>query len=595
MNNFTKRCVAAFASLAMAGTLCAAGAVTVSGVAWASKPGPQQGSQPKGGKTGVDTPSQDAKPGKAPWELGNDASTTTGSITIYKWEDEVDSTTKKQLKKTPVKDAGFTVKKVTKLNTSDTVNLDLTKYDDWVKVANKIDDLNKGKTTGITTEDVTNGTKSTDDNGVAKFKSLGIGLYQVTESTVPKNHSAAESKPFYMTIPRIEKDEKTNAVVYNYAPYADPKNKDLSNSVKKTADTSKTVGAGDKISYTISAELDKMKAADADATALTADDFKGYSVVDLAPAKAFVYPTDKTSNKVTADSIAKVVTKVQLGTGEAPADGDTTLPTTDYNVVKDANQIAATTTDVARDKITISFTNDGKTALATAANKNAGKVVKVFVTLEFTLAGSDVLGNGTVINKGGLIPSHEGKTPDVVEGKKYEEVKFSKFTIQKLSAKDKKPITAATAKFKLFADETSANTCSDAIAGNKTGDDLTNACSAASTNFGEQETNNTDAKTAEYSVVRGKTYYVVETAAPTGYIRNPKAVAVKVEDTDKTKNFEFLDVPDDSNGSWLSLLPKTGADGVIIFAVIGMCFVGSGFFVYMRRRKKEEEQAKLRA
>ena len=34
MNNFTKRCVAAFASLTMAGTLCAAGAVTVSSVAW---------------------------------------------------------------------------------------------------------------------------------------------------------------------------------------------------------------------------------------------------------------------------------------------------------------------------------------------------------------------------------------------------------------------------------------------------------------------------------------------------------------------------------------------------------------------------------
>lgn len=592
MNNFTKRCVAAFASLAMAGTLCAAGAVTVSGVAWAGKPGIQQGGQPKGGKTGVDTPSQDAKPGKAPWELTADEKTsTTGSITIYKWEDEV-GTDKKQLKKTPVEGAGFTVKKVTKLNTSDTVNLDLTKYADWVKVANKIDDLNKNKIT-VATEAVTNGTKSTDAKGVAKFESLGIGLYQVTESTIPKNHSAAESKPFYMTIPRIEKDEKTNAVVYNYAPYADPKNKDLSNSVKKTADTSKTVGAGDKISYTISAELDKMKAADADATALTADDFKGYSVVDLAPAKAFVYPTDKTSNKVTADSIAKVVTKVQLGTGEAPVNTDKTLTAnTDYTVSVPEEFTDTTDNNTKRDKITISFTNDGKTALAKAANDNAGKVVRVFVTLEFTLAGSDVLGNSTVANKGGLIPSHTTGDPDVVEGKVYKEVKFSKFTIQKLSAKDKKPITTGSAKFKLFATQDDANKCSKAITSNQNVDA---ACSAASTNFGEKETNNTDAKTAEYSVVRGKKYYVVETVAPTGYIRNPDAVEVEVKDTDATKNFEFQDVPDDSKGSWLSLLPKTGAAGVIIFAVIGMCFVGSGFFVYMRRRKKEEEQAKLRA
>ena len=572
MNNFTKRCVAAFASLAMAGTLCAAGAVTVSSVAWGVD-------QTQGGKTGVDTPSQDAVPGKAPWELTAEEKTSkTGSITIYKWEDEVGAD-KKQKKSTPVKDAGFTVKKVTKLNTSDTENLDLTKYADWVKVANKIDELNKNKIT-VQTEAVTDGTKSTDANGVAKFESLGIGLYQVTESTIPKNHSAAESKPFYMTIPRIEKDSD-GKVVYNYAPYADPKNKDLSDSVKKTADTSKTVGAGDKISYTISAELDKMKETGADD--LKADAFNGYSVVDLAPANAFVYPTD----------IASVVTKVQLGTGEAPVNSDTTLPTTDYNVAKDANQIAATSTDVARDKIVVSFNDDGKAALAKAANDNAGKVVRVFVTLEFTLAGSDVLGNNTVINKGGLIPSHSTGNPDVVTGKKYKEVNFSKFTIQKLSAKDKSKVTGA--KFKLFADETSANTCSQAITDGKKDNDLDTACSAASTNFGEQEAKGTEAKTAEYSVVRGKTYYVVETAAPTGYIRNPKAVAVKVEDTDKTKNFEFLDVPDDSNGSWLSLLPKTGAAGVIVFAVIGMCFVGSGFFVYMRRRKKEEEQAKLRA
>lgn len=585
MNNFTKRCVAAFASLAMAGTLCAAGAVTVSSVAWASKPGPQQGSQPKGGKTGVDTPSQDAVPGKAPWELTAEEKTSkTGSITIYKWEDEVGAD-KKQKKSTPVKDAGFTVKKVTKLNTSDTENLDLTKYADWVKVANKIDELNKNKIT-VQTEAVTDGTKSTDANGVAKFESLGIGLYQVTESTIPKNHSAAESKPFYMTIPRIEKDDKGN-VVYNYAPYADPKNKDLSNSVKKTADTSKTVGAGDKISYTISADLDKMKekAETGKTTAdLSDDDFKGYSVVDLAPANAFT----------TYD--ASVVTKVTVGTDDTNK-ANTELKnegSTKYYEVGTVTDVAAVTSgnnqDVARKKIPITFTEEGRKKLAEAANNKPGEVVKVFVTLEFTLADSTTLGNSTVANKGGLIPSHTTGNPDVVTGKKYEEVKFSKFTIQKLSAKDNSKVAGA--KFKLFADKTNADNCSKAITSNQNVD---TACSAYSTNFGEKDAKGTDAKTDEYSVVRGKKYYVVETVAPTGYIRNPDAVEVEVGDNDDIKNFEFKDVPDDSKGSWLSLLPKTGAAGVIIFAVIGMCFVGSGFFVYMRRRKKEEEQAKLRA
>lgn len=581
MNNFTKRCVAAFASLAMAGTLCAAGAVTVSGVAWAGKPGIQQGGQSQGGVTGLGNPSQPVQKGDAPWELNDTDKAKTYSLTIFKWKYEVDSTTKKQKKSTPVPGAEFTVKKVTKLNASDKEDLDLTKYADWVKVANNIDGLNKGTATGITTETVTGSPKNTNDNGVAKFD-LGIGLYQVTESNPPKGFSAAESKPFYMTIPRIEKDSD-GKVVYNYAPYADPKNKDLSDSVKKTADTSKTVGAGDKISYTISAELDKMKeTAEAGQTTanLTATDFNGYSVVDLAPANAFVYPTN----------IADVVTKVQLGTGEAPVNTDKTLTAnTDYTVAKAKDQIAATSTDVARDKIIISFTKTGSEALATAANNNAGNVVKVFVTLEFTLADSNTLGSNTVINKGGLIPSHEGKIPDVVEGKKYKEVKFSKFKIKKVSSTDQSPLEGG--KFVIFANKTDAQACATAV---KTNTDVDSKCGKNSPRsaFGEKTSAKTSGLTEEYSVKRDEDFYIVETAAPDGYIRNPDVVTTKATGDDVT--FPFQNLPTKDKGFWFNL-PKTGAAGVILFALAGACFVGSGFFVYMRRRKKEEEQAKLRA
>ena len=584
MNNFTKRCVAAFASLAMAGTLCAAGAVTVSSVAWASKPGPRQGSQPKGGKTGFDTPSQDAVLKSAPWELTSEEKNATYSLTIFKWKDELDKSGK-QKKSTPVPGASFTVKKVTKIGSG---TIDLTKYADWVKVANQMDKLNKNTAT-VTTEAVTGSPKDTDASGVAKFD-LGIGLYQVTESNPPKGFSAAESKPFYMTIPRIEKDSDGN-VVYNYAPYADPKNKDLSNSVKKTADTSKTVGAGDKISYTISAELDKMKAADADATALTADDFKGYSVVDLAPANAFVYPTDDTSHKVTDTSIAKVVTKVQLGTGEAPVNTDKTLTAnTDYTVSVPEEFTDTTDNNTKRDKITISFTNDGKTALAAAANNNAGNVVKVFVTLEFTLADSTTLGNSTVINKGGLIPSHTTGNPDVVEGKKYKEVKFSKFKIKKVSSTDQSALEGG--KFVIFANKNDAQACATEL--NKANGDVANKCGEKSPRsaFGEKSSAKTTGLTEEYSVKRDEDFYIVEIAAPDGYIRNPDVVTAKATVDDA--EFTFQNLPTKDKGFWFNL-PNTGADGVIIFAVIGMCFVGSGFFVYMRRRKKEEEQAKLRA
>lgn len=559
MNNFTKRCVAAFASLTMAGTLCAAGAVTVSSVAWGEE------DSATAGVTGVDNNSQAAVYKDAPWKLSETDQKANYSLTVYKWENEVDSTSKKQKKSTPVSGAEFTVKKVTKIDNAD---IDLTKYSDWVKVANKIDTLNKREKNpaGITFE-TGNGTKvETKAKGVAKFD-LGIGLYKVTETKVPKGYSASESKPFYITIPSIEKDG--NETKFNYAPFADPKNKNLKKCVKKTADTSETIGAGDTIKYTISAELDKMK--EAGAADLTAADFNGYSVVDLAPAKAFT----------TYD--ASVVTKVQLGTGEKPVANDNTLDATDYTVTPDAQATGD------EHKITISFTPAGTQKLVTAANDNAGKVVRVFVTLEFTLTSKSADLGTSVTNKGGLIPSHDDGTPDVVTGEDNEKVEFSKFKITKVSATEPKT-KLPNAKFKLFADKTKAEECSKAITSNQNVD---TACAAASKGFGEKPTGTTG-ETEEYSLVykQGRKLYLVETAAPTGYIRNPDAVEVPVSQT--TTNVTFQNLPNKEKGFWFNL-PKTGAAGVILFALAGVCFVGAGFVVYIHRRKKEEEQAKLRA
>ena len=585
MNNFTKRCVAAFASLAMAGTLCAAGAVTVSSVAWAGKPGVNQGGgQSQGGVTGLNNPSQAQVLDEAPWKLDDTKKNKTYSLTIFKWEDEVENSKKKS---TPVSGAEFTVKKVTQIDGKD---IDLTKYADWVKVANKIDGFNKGTATGITTETGNGTTVSTDATqtkaaGVAKFDNLKIGLYQVTESKTPKGYSASESKPFYMTIPRIEKDSD-GKVVYNYAPFADPKNKNLEKIIKKEVNTEGAIGAGDEVKYTITSELTKMKGTETGATDLTATDFENYSIFDLAPANYFTYPTD----------ISSVVKKIQLGVGTKAEAGDTELtPTTDYTVVKDANQIAAAGGDVARDKITISFTPTGQGKLAKAANDNVGKVVKVFVDLAFTLSDSAKIQSNTVENKAAFSSLSGGSQ---IVGVKTAKVDFVKFSIKKVSAKDNATVLPG-AKFKMFATQEAAETCSKAITAGTGVDD---ACKSANTNFGEKETaESTDSNagtekgvTPSYSVIKDKTFFILETAAPKGYIRNPDPVKVeKISSANATLTFQ--DVPDDSDHAWLSLLPKTGAAGVILFALAGVCFVGAGFMVYIHRRKKEEEQAKLRA
>ena len=140
-------------------------------------------------------------------------------------------------------------------------------------------------------------------------------MYQVQETKAPAGYSAAETRPFYMTLPMIQQvtTGSKKETKYNYAPFVDPKNVDITDSVKKTKDTTKTVGAGDNISYTITADLDKVKAK-TDDPAITADDFKGYSVFDLAPDKYFASYDD-------------VVKKVKVGGITDPL-----TPNTDYTV-----------------------------------------------------------------------------------------------------------------------------------------------------------------------------------------------------------------------------------------------------------------------
>ena len=562
MNKFTKQCVAAVASLAMAGTLCVAGAVVAGSSAWAA---PSVDTTVTKGATGLNADSQAGTYDKAPWL---DNAPKSGTITVYKWKSETDGTGN-QLKKTAVKDAEFTIKKVKSVNSKD---LDLTKYDSWVEIAKAADSLNKNTANVVVTDDSFADNKgklsgSTNDNGVLRFKDLPLGLYQVQETKAPKGYSAAETRPFYMTLPMIQQVKQETK--YNYAPFVDPKNVDISDSVQKTKDTKKTVGAGDEISYTITADLDKVKAKDTDPNRV-ADEFKGYSVFDLAPANYFE----------SYDNVAKTVKA-----------GSTTLtPMTDYLV-------SAAEAKDGKKKIEITFTDKGREALATAANGSVGKAAKVTVDLTFKLAKTATLSTNSVTNEGGMVPSHDtGTTPSEVKTKTNPKVDFATFQIKKVSSKDNSALPGA--KFMLFANKDEATACTNAIKEGKTSTELDKVCKAkASVGFGEKETSSEEGAdkkglTEAYSVKRGEDFYAVETVAPAGYIRNPDVKTINVEEKDSTKVFPVENLPASGNDgkSWLFNLPKTGAAGVIIFALAGVCLVAVGMFIFLRNRKKEEEQ-----
>ncbi len=597
MNKFTKQCVAAMASLAMAGTLCVAGAVVAGSSAWAtpSVVGGDDDTTLTKGQIGVAVDSGTANYKTAPW---NTSAPTSGSITIYKWKNETD-TKGAQKKATPVAGAGFTLKKVKSIGGTE---LKLNEYTSWSTITKNVEKLNAG---AISTADeqgklkvayddtFTLGEGKTNKNGVVQFKDLPLGLYQVQETTVPSGYSAADGgKAFYMTLPSIEKvttfagGQSKTETKYNYAPFVDPKNTDQSGIVTKSQDLTHTVGAGDTIEYTIKAKLDKSKAA-TNYPDVKPDEFQGYTIFDLAPADYF----DKYENSV--------VDEVKVGeTDLKAAQGKT------YYTVGAATDVAAPAdkSDVARKKISITFTDDGRAKLAEEVNKaaNVGKAVYVTVHFKFKLKDSAALKTDKVTNKASVIPSHvPGTNVPEIPADTPPSTDFATFKIKKVSSKDKTALGGA--KFRLFAVQADATACTNAIKAGTTGEDLDKVCKDKSSDgFGEKTTASetkenvsTLGETEAYSVKRGTAFYVVETEAPAGYIRNPDVHSVTVEaaKTEYTLPVENVPGPGLEGGkSWLFNLPKTGAAGVIIFALAGVCLVCFGIFVFMRNRKKDEEQ-----
>ncbi|WP_421775790.1 SpaH/EbpB family LPXTG-anchored major pilin [Gardnerella sp. KA00288] len=608
MNKFTKQCVAAVASLAMAGTLCVAGAVVAGSSAWAT-PSVVGGTDTTLGKgtTGVDNPSKDSAQdyGKAPWNLGDQAATKTGSITIYKWKSETGEGNK-QKKETPVKGAGFTIKKVKSIGST---TLDLTKYSDWSEIAKNVKQLNNGEinATGADSKlkvefDTLTLNGDTNANGVVQFKDLPLGLYQVQETKVPAGYSASDGgKAFYMTLPMIEKvtTGQTTETKYNYAPFVDPKNTDQSGIVTKSQDLTHTVGAGDTIEYTIKAKLDKSKA-DTKSENVNPDELKGYTIFDLAPSDYFTAYDHKVITEMTVGDTENQGT-VTKGT---PLEYKDDAAQSDYTVDNSTTIPAVTEQgkeDVARTKIKIEFTDSGRKKLAAKVNdaSNVGKTVYVTVHFKFTLADSTKLKTGKVTNKASVIPSHvPGSSASEIPADTPPSTDFATFKIKKVSSQDENTALGG-AKFRLFAVKTEAQACTDAIKAGTNGTELDKVCkNKSSVGFDEKttadktENGKTLGETDGYSVKRGTEFYVVETAAPAGYIRNPDVQNVTVETGETTKTITVKNIPDSGNGGkgWLFNLPKTGAAGVVIFALAGVCLVCFGIFVFMRNRKKDEEQ-----
>ncbi len=563
MNKFTKQCVAAVASLAMAGTLCVAGAVVANNVAFAS-----------GGAQTTPEP--------APWDTS--AAQKTGTIKITKYKDEGTNQ-----KNTKIKGATFKISKVT---TIDNESVTLTTKDGWVNLAKKVKALNgeTGTTApNVATTDITGGTKQTDQNGEATFSGLAIGLYKVEEVAAAPDYSN-DVAPFYMTVPQITRTGNNTNNTYTYDITVDPKNAYIKDNVTKTADTTKMVGAGDEITYTISAKLNKTKSTNG--KDLTKDDLQDFTIYDDVLTNAY-----ETVN-------SSIVTEVKIK-GE-----QTAMSATDDYSVSEEDGTANNGIGADRKRIKVTFKtvdNKGINKIVTKANALDTTPVEILVTVKLKLKSdlSSFIGSDKKLeNKSGFIPGHSPNiTPKPTPGGSAK-TEFRKFHIFKYDGtKDK---TAADAKlkgaqFKAFADKTEAEKCAK-------DPDGANNCSAALKGFADAAAGTTpgdngtitttgkDGKTTDYVAKVTDTnskIYLVEVKAPEGYTRSEQAYEVNLESKASTANdavleYEVPNVPDNKGDFWFHL-PKTGAAGVTIFAIAGMGLVGIGIFVFMRNRKKDEE------
>ncbi|RDW97214.1 LPXTG-motif protein cell wall anchor domain protein [Gardnerella vaginalis] len=577
MNKLTRKCVAAVASLAMAGTLCVAGAVTMASVAWGvPKPGPVQ-----------------APADNSPWGKKQDK---TGTLTInkFKYADAVDG--EGHHKGEALNGATFTLKKVTKIGG---VDLDYTKFETWSKIAGIVGALNRGdEASANLTFDNSNPT-STVSNNTTTFENLPEGLYKVVE-TPPAGYGAADMTEFYITMPLIEPANKTNP--YNWNPTINPKNKDISKTFTKKLDDGKdhnSVLAKDKtLYYTISASVNRTKSG-----TLSADDLNGFAVFDDFPTAAFASPTDASS----------AVESVKIGDGD-----DAGLTATDdytVSIVKTSSEEGGKNLESTRNRILVKFTDAGLKKIADKLNGiTNGQDPKVNVAIKLDL--SDTYQNGNaptdttsteqngkneVVNKSGYFQASPKGTPNpdpIVSGDDdggTSKVKYGWFDVFKYDAADegKKDRTGLPgAEFRLFNTEEKANACAEKLVDASKDADNIAECSAASSTFkGEEATTQetTGKLKAAVKVQAGTNIYLVEVKAPEGYIRLPEVKAVNVEEG-KLKIVDFSNTKKNTFGTWFNL-PATGATGVIIFALAGMGLIAASVFLYMRNRK-EEEQAK---
>jgi fimbrial isopeptide formation D2 family protein len=365
---------------------------------------------------------------------------------------------------------------------------------------------------------------TSDAAGLASASGLPLGVYLVTETSYPAG--TTPGAPFLVTVPMTDPDDR-NAWMYTINVY--PKNSVIGGG-SKTVDESNAHKVGDTVTWTIRGDIPLVDVLD------------GYRIVDPLDAR-----------------LTYVDTAVSLTNGTALVED------TDYT-------LTATGTPT---KVTVDFTAAGRAKLV--ANKSAQVQVVIRTTINAV---------GEIVNEAIVYPNEASF--DIEPGEPggpivtpESEVKYGNVTIEKVNAADNTAkLEGAT--FQVYLTEADATAGTNPISIKGTSSWTTDSAGLL-TISGLRQSDWYNGQTVAPGDTGFQYYWIVETAAPTGFELLAAPVRVTVGAVDTVIDFTVENSP--SNGGFT--LPFTGStiDAGLIYGAGAAILLGAAILVIRQRRK----------
>ena len=369
-------------------------------------------------------------------------------------------------------------------------------------------------------------TATVGEGGTATFANLAMGEYFIRPSSTTSVYQLMLQK----IEPKVEEDSEGNPHYVIEDVTFTAKKEEVT--ITKTADKT-SVTKNEKVAYTVAVDIPTYSAEATDKT---------------------IYVSDLLPDGLTIDT-ASINVKI---------DGADVNPTA-YNLDTTATKDYTFKLSVSTQQYTNSWTNQGgnKLVITYTATLNNDNTTEVNV-IETNTATFDYSFYPYVEN------SHKQKT-DKVDVTTFA-IKIDKYVAGSHATK------LADAKFDLYRTATDAEIAAGVtetiphttINGIKLESDVVTNDSGVAT-FEKYEANGT-----KYD------YYLVETQAPHGYNILAEAVKVNFTDAEATNGVYTVEVP---NSSGITL-PITGDEGIVIFTVIGIAFMGGAVILFVLFHKK---------